>query len=183
MSIEQRRDPKTGQVIIEGTEGNDDIHVKRRMVEGHEDGVIIESRDDEGNLMSYTLNAEEVKRGGGITIDAGIGDDNIFVDDNVHTDFGLYGGIGDDTIHGGAGKDTIIGGEDNDTIHGGAGKDYIMGNEGEDKLYGDGGQDTVIFDRDDTVIDPGNDKGDRSFDEQFEAGKFACNPGKILALD
>jgi Ca2+-binding RTX toxin-like protein len=165
MTIHERRDPKTGRVIIEGSEGNDDIHVKRRMVEGHEDGVIIESRDDKGDLESYTLSAEEVKRGGGITIDAGKGNDTIFVDDNVHTDFGLYGGIGDDTIHGGAGNDTIIGGEGNDTIHGGAGNDYIMGNEGKDKLYGDGGQDTIIFDSYDSVIDPGNDKGDKSFEE------------------
>ena len=40
-----------------------------------------------------------------------------------------------------------------------------MGNEGDDKLYGDTGQDTLITDRYDSFVDPGNDKGDKSFYE------------------
>jgi Ca2+-binding RTX toxin-like protein len=166
MAIHQKRDPETGQIIIEGDEEKDNIHVKRRMVEGHEDGVVVEDLDRFGHVtQSYTLNAQEVKQGGGLAIDGGKGDDYIHVDDNVHADLGLYGGEGDDTIMGGAGNDLIIGGEGNDTIHGGAGKDYIMGNEGDDKLYGDTGQDTLITDAYDSVVDPGNDKGDKSFFE------------------
>lgn len=181
MAIHQRRDPETGQVIIEGDEGDDDIHVQRRMVKGREDGVIVESRDEEGNVtQSYTLNAEEVKRGGGLSIEGGEGDDFIHVDENVHSNLNLSGGEGDDFIFGGAGNDTIEGGQGNDSIYGGqgndqiyggqgndyisgeGGNDYISGSEGNDSMSGGEGKDTITFTGEDSFVDPGNNPGDKS---------------------
>jgi Ca2+-binding RTX toxin-like protein len=180
MAITERKDPVTGQIIIEGDEGEDDIHVKRRMVKGREDGVIVESLDDDGNVMqSYTLNAQEAK---GAIILGGEGDDRIEVDESVHANLNLAGGAGDDTILGGAGNDnihggagdddidgragndTIRGGAGDDALWGGAGNDTIIGETGDDQLHGDEGRDTTYSDSNDSVVvDPGNDPGDRSF--------------------
>jgi Ca2+-binding RTX toxin-like protein len=181
MAIHQRRDPKTGQVIIEGDEGDDNIHVKSRMVKGHEDGVTVESLDDEGKVMqSYTLNAQEVKKGGGLSIEGGKGEDYIHVDDNVHSDLNLSGGddddfivsgAGNDTIQGGQGTDFLYGGQGNDALLGGKGNDYLSGEGGNDVLYGEEGddsmlggegKDTITFTPEDSYVDPGNDPGDKS---------------------
>jgi Ca2+-binding RTX toxin-like protein len=191
MAIHQKKDPKTGQVIIEGDAGNDHIHVERRMVHGHEDGVIVEAEDDQGHVtQKYALSSKDVKKGGGLRIDGGKGDDDINVDENVHSNLKLYGGDDNDLIHGGSGNDEIFGdegddiltggaGQDyidgsygNDTIYGGAGSDLISGGNGEDRLYGGAGDDTIsggadddhlYGDSSDSYLDggPGNDIVDR----------------------
>lgn len=161
MSIHRTEDPTTHQVIIDGGEGNDDIHVHRRMVEGYEDGVIIEAHDDKGKDYQYTLTGEEVKRGGGLLIMGNEGKDVISVDGNVHADLNLSGGTGNDTIYGGGGNDTIAGGLDDDVIYGRGGNDILYGQEGDDELYGGRGRDTIHFDSDDSIVNYGNDKGDK----------------------
>ena len=182
MAITERKDPVTGQIIIEGDEEADDIRVKSRMVKGREDGVIVESLDDDGNVMqSYTLNAQEVKQGGGLVIAGGEGDDYIEVDESVQANLNLAGGAGDDTIFGGAGKDNIYGGSGDDRLVGGAGDDTIRGGAGDDAIWGEAGNDTIIgetgadqlhgeegrdttySDSNDPYVDPGNDPGDRSY--------------------
>ncbi len=64
----------------------------------------------------------------------------------------VHGGAGDDTIitgddndviTGGAGNDTIDGGLDDDQIDGGTGDDFIVGGEGSDTIEGGDGNDTI----------------------------------------
>ncbi|WP_288940491.1 Hint domain-containing protein [uncultured Roseovarius sp.] len=64
----------------------------------------------------------------------------------------VHGGAGNDTIStgddadsitGGTGDDVIDGGIDDDTIHGGDGHDFIDGNLGSDSIFGGDGDDTI----------------------------------------
>jgi Ca2+-binding RTX toxin-like protein len=167
MSIHQIRDPKTGQVIIEGDAVADNIHVKRRMTEEGEDGVIVESLDSKGYaIRSYELNAEEVRQGGGLAIKSGDGNDYIEVDDNVHSNLILDGGGDNDTVLGGGGNDIVSGGTGEDLVYGGGGRDSVFGNEGKDQLYGGEDADVVFFDKEDSTVSPGygpdGDPGDQS---------------------
>jgi hypothetical protein len=57
-----------------------------------EDGVIVEAEDDQGHVtQKYALSSKDVKKGGGLRIDGGKGDDDINVDENVHSNLKLYG--------------------------------------------------------------------------------------------
>jgi Ca2+-binding RTX toxin-like protein len=142
MAIHKKQDPKTGRVNIEGDAENDHIHVKPRMVHGHEDGVIVEAEDDQGHVTKkYALTSKEMKKG--FSIDGGKGDDDITVDKNVHSDLVLLGGDGNDLIQGGSGQDGISGGEGDDILTGGAGNDYIWGNGGNDTIHGGAGNDLI----------------------------------------
>ncbi|MGO1117297.1 calcium-binding protein [Rhodovibrionaceae bacterium A322] len=51
--------------------------------------------------------------------------------------------VGDDSLSGGAGNDTLYGQLGNDTLAGGADADKLYGGEGVNKLMGDGGNDTL----------------------------------------
>ncbi|HEV2532282.1 calcium-binding protein [Phenylobacterium sp.] len=53
-----------------------------------------------------------------------------------HADATLMGGVGDDTVTGGAGSNYLRGGEGNDSIVGGAGFNDINGNQGDDTIVG-----------------------------------------------
>ncbi len=167
MSIHQKRDPETGQVIIEGDAAADNIHVKPRMTEEGEDGVIVESLDRDGNaIRSYELNAEEVRQGGGLSIKSGEGNDYIDVDESVHSDLILDGGGGNDTVLGGGGNDIVSGGTGDDLVYGGGGRDHVFGNAGDDELYGGEGADVVYPDEEDSIVSPGfgpvGEPGDKS---------------------
>ncbi len=48
----------------------------------------------------------------------------------------LYGGVGNDTLHGAAGHDLLDGGVGNDSLNGGSGFDTLDGGEGDDILAG-----------------------------------------------
>ena len=51
-----------------------------------------------------------------------------------------------DTLHGTAGKDTLIGGLGDDILHGYGGDDILIGGHGHNTLGGDGGNDTFVID-------------------------------------
>ncbi|MEH2513014.1 Ca2+-binding RTX toxin-like protein [Nitrobacteraceae bacterium AZCC 1564] len=87
---------------------------------------------------------------GGFVIDAGDGDDQIYMSSSVVG--------GDDVITGGAGNDTIYGGLGNDKLDGGEGNDTLSGEDGNDILDGGDGDDTLIAGAGDTVLGgAGND--------------------------
>ena len=75
-------------------------------------------------------------------------------DGNVMSKGGIiYGNMGDDTLTGGGGNDTIGGGMDddeidamggNDDVVGGAGDDEIMGGDGDDTVHGNMGEDELM---------------------------------------
>lgn len=75
--------------------------------------------------------------------------------DNANVNETIYGGAGNDTIHGNNGDDTIYGGSGNDvitgdnstdTIYGGSGNDTITGGNANDQVYGGYGADTINAD-------------------------------------
>jgi uncharacterized protein YkwD len=55
----------------------------------------------------------------------------------------IFGGTGDDTIHGGWAADRIFGGQGTDTLNGYAGPDVLYGGGGTDALNGGGGLNTL----------------------------------------
>ncbi|WP_420850422.1 calcium-binding protein [Parasedimentitalea marina] len=63
--------------------------------------------------------------------------------DGAQNEDRLYGGVGDDTLLGGAYFDTLFGGIGDDTLHGGAQADQLMGEWGNDLLSGGDGNDTL----------------------------------------
>ncbi|CAM5793933.1 LEPR-XLL domain-containing protein [Rhizobacter fulvus] len=84
---------------------------------------------------------------GRIIVVGGEGDDTIDlsgVDGSVK--FDIDGGVGNDTLLGGAGGGIIRGGTGDDLITGGAGADLIFGNEGGDTIDAMGGNDIVLGD-------------------------------------
>lgn len=98
----------------------------------------------------------------GFTIDAGDGDDQIYMggytadandhilggagNDTIYADMGddfVDGGVGDDRLFGGAGNDTIFGGAGNDLLDGGDGDDILNGGDGDDVIRGGAGNDII----------------------------------------
>ena len=57
----------------------------------------------------------------------------------------IHAGAGSDTLDGLAGHDDVAGDDGADTINGGAGDDSVEGGAGDDRLDGDDGVDTAIF--------------------------------------
>ncbi|UWQ90945.1 hypothetical protein K3727_19725 [Rhodobacteraceae bacterium M382] len=57
----------------------------------------------------------------------------------------LDGGIGNDTLRGLDGDDSLVGGEDIDLLEGGSGDDTLVGGDGVDVLDGGEGTDTAVF--------------------------------------
>ncbi len=104
---------------------------------------------------------------GNDTMDAGIGDDSIYGDDDDDRVTGgegsdaLYGGDGndqlwgergagatggglhDDTLYGNHGNDTLYGESDQDLLYGASGSDQLFGGDAQDVLYGGTSSDTL----------------------------------------
>ena len=104
-----------------------------------------------------------------IVIDAGEGDDSIFVTEDVRIPVEIWGGPGSDQIYagggnavidGGEGDDYLVGGLGNDRIFGGPGNDVLLGGAGDDELDGGTGCDTLQGDEGDDVLFGGADDDD-----------------------
>lgn len=78
----------------------------------------------------------------------------------------LYGGSGNDTLHGGGLADIIAGGTGQDLIYGNNGNDNLTGEEDDDRIYGGNGHDVIR----------GRDGNDRLFGEDDNDQLFA-GPG------
>jgi Ca2+-binding RTX toxin-like protein len=72
----------------------------------------------------------------------GSGNDVVYSDSPVT----VYGGSGDDEIHGSALADQLLGEAGNDKLFGGSGNDTLNGGSGSDKLFGDSGNDKFYAD-------------------------------------
>jgi Ca2+-binding RTX toxin-like protein len=81
-----------------------------------------------------------------VTVDGGAGNDviNGAGQLNAATRLILQGGVGNDTITGGAGNDTLSGSDGADNMSGGAGADTLDGGNANDNLNGGDGGDTLI---------------------------------------
>ena len=82
--------------------------------------------------------------------DEGVGNQSLFGEAGKDTLVGgvgadlLNGGDGDDQIIGGSGADRLYGWTGNDTLDGGPGDDRLVGYDGNDNLYGASGDDTIF---------------------------------------
>jgi Ca2+-binding RTX toxin-like protein len=113
-----------------------------------------------------------------IWINGGPGDDRISIDQTISPikfNTTIYGGLGDDRISGGSGRDRILCGEGDDSVAGLSGSDIIYGDEGDDTISGNAGNDFISGGDGDDLIqgDLGNDRcqGDDGIDHvSGEAG-------------
>ena len=75
--LDQRRDPETGEIVLEGGEGSDDIQV----LPNPDGGVIVKAYDsNHQEIFSRSYSAEEAQH---LRIEGGQGDDQIAVSQNV----------------------------------------------------------------------------------------------------
>lgn len=104
--------------------------------------------------------------GSAFVIDAGDGDDQMYISGYTGGDDILSGGAGNDRIYSGLGEDRIDGGADNDSLYGEAGDDLLIGGSGndivdggadDDVIFGDAGNDTLIGGLGNDVIKGGAD--------------------------
>lgn len=116
-----------GVLTITGTDGNDTITVT----------------ESDGRVWAAgrSFSADSVSR---IVITAGAGDD--VISEATGRGSVIYGGMGNDTIRGGVGRDTIYGGHGNDAITGGRGGDLLYGGAGDDTLTDVHGQNELYPD-------------------------------------
>jgi len=132
--------------------GDNNIRVTQRA-----DGMLVINSSLNGVTQStHILDPAASDR---IVINAGSGDDVIFVDDSVSANLLLAGGTGDDFIYGGAGNEIIIGGAGDELIRAGDGSDIVLGGTGSDNLEGQNGGDILLGQQGDDYLsgDKGND--------------------------
>ena len=110
-------------------------------------------------------------------ITGGLGNDTMIggaQDDN------LFGDVGNDLMRGGAGDDTISASGGNDTIFGGIGDDTITGGTGRDLITGGAGADLFVFT---TFADIGNTATTRDqiidFTSKFDRIDLGALPGTL----
>ncbi|GAB5404998.1 MAG: hypothetical protein Aurels2KO_32290 [Aureliella sp.] len=123
-----------GKLTIIGTDGDDYIKVKKFW------GSYYVLTNIEGHRYTR-MNASDVDT---ICIDGADGHDSIVMGLFVRVPTELYGGSGNDYIHGGLGADLIDGGDGDDCLHGSFGNDTILGGDGNDWIDGGFGHDTVF---------------------------------------
>ncbi len=138
---------ESGTWLLEGTEGDDVIHITFDPDWTTSFNII----SGAGNDTICTFASES----SGLWVDAGEGNDTIFIGGSSleHWRFNqAFGGPGDDVLHGGPFGDLLIGGEGNDELfsyqgedmlEGHAGNDVLSGGKGLDFLFGGNGDDTA----------------------------------------
>ncbi len=80
----------------------------------------------------------------GFEVNAGGGDDEVSVAQNISIAVTMRGGSGNDVLIGGAGPDKLIGGLGNDRLIGRRGADVLYGGPGDDVLLGGFGNDLLL---------------------------------------
>src|SRR5215475_5887126 len=139
-------DGAADQVIVNGTNGNDQITIA-----GSGTSVLVAG-------LAAQVNITNAEVGDVLTVSAGGGADTINASGLAANVIGLVidGGAGNDTIVGSQGADKLLGGDGNDTVIGGRGDDVaLLGNgndtfvwnpgDGSDIVEGEGGTDTLQF--------------------------------------
>jgi hypothetical protein len=103
----------------------------------------------EGNPNELVCDAPAI---GSFEVNAGSGDDQVWVAPNVPIPVTMRGGEGRDRLTGGGGPDKLVGGSGNDrltgqrgddALYGGIGADVLIGGPGADLLRGGAGRDSL----------------------------------------
>ncbi|MCS7092651.1 MAG: hypothetical protein NZM26_04850 [Patescibacteria group bacterium] len=153
--------------VIEGTEGNDNIHSTYLS-----DLILAKGGNDK--IRASSGSDCIVAGDGNDTIDAGTGNEVILGgggNDNIR------GGTGNDTIYGGSGNDRIDAGSGDDVVYGDDGDDNIEGGSDKDKLYGGKGKDDIRGGSNNDLLDGGED-----FDKlNGNSGQDTCKFGEVLS--
>ena len=143
----------TGRVDVGN--GNDTV----QSVEHAQPTDVFLRRGDDVYLGAETPDPDHVDTFQIKTARGGLGDDTLIGGaymDRLRGDRGddkINGAAGDDALFGGAGDDFIFGGSGNDQIHGGVGKDVLHGDSGSDGVRGGLGQDIFWIELSD-ISDP-----------------------------
>jgi uncharacterized delta-60 repeat protein len=124
-----------GNLIVEGTAGNDTITVSPAKDRSKLAVTLNRVLLDTFPLASVT---------GQIDVRAGAGADRVTFSPKVTKPALIDGGPGNDTVTGGAGNDTLLGESGNDRLVGGAGNNLLVGGDGNDVLTGGAGRDVLI---------------------------------------
>lgn len=129
-------DGGTDGVVFQGTDGNDEIHVSRRV-------------GPSGPEVVAEMNGRTIAGGyaGGETVSvfAGAGNDHVSMDPSVTTwRAELHGEAGNDHLIGSGQADVLDGGDGNDHLDGLGGDDVLIGGAGHDVLDGGAGADHMI---------------------------------------
>jgi Ca2+-binding RTX toxin-like protein len=159
-----------GQLMIEGTKGDDMIQV--RLDANEFVGIVVEAN----GAVSQKFALDQVNR---IQIYGGEGNDRIFISNNVRVPTLLDGGAGNDWLFASEGNSRLssrsesrdlslglrpgrpstsailIGGEGNDVLFGTDDRDMLIGGDGADVIHGNGAEDMVMAGR--SMVD-GNTK-------------------------
>jgi Ca2+-binding RTX toxin-like protein len=72
---------------------------------------------------------------------ASLGNDSVYGNSGINS---LNGSYGNDTLYAYGGNDTVIGEDGNDSLYGGIGNDLIDGGQGSDRMFGGTGNDRLI---------------------------------------
>ncbi len=121
--------PGKKMLVVGGTTGND------RIVLNPSRGVkVIINGQSQGSF----------RPDGRIVVYAQQGNDSVQVAGSLRQSAWLFGGEGNDRLHGGKGHDLLFGELGNDTLQGGNGNDVLVGGEGADRLIGNAGNDLLI---------------------------------------
>jgi Ca2+-binding RTX toxin-like protein len=113
------------------------------------DHILVQGQCDNGQV-TVTVNGTLLgtfKPTSRIAVYGGAGDDDITVTGSVRVSAWLYGGDGNDRLHGGGAGDVLIGGEGDDDLYGGCGRDILIGGGGKDNLVGGSDGNILVTDR------------------------------------
>jgi Ca2+-binding RTX toxin-like protein len=122
-----------GNLVIEGTDGPDDILLERT----HNGSILVtETIDGVARVVFFDV------PGGRVSFRGRDGDD-VF-DNRTPLRANALGGNGRDVLKGGSSDDVLDGGFGPDTLRGNGGNDRLIGGAGDDYLFGDDGLDTLL---------------------------------------
>ena len=119
-----------GILRVEGTYGNDRIHIRHTAGAVRIDGIQIAVTDGEATSPAASMARSQITK---IVVAALDGNDVVQMHDTLRLGEAALPLV----IHGASGNDTLIGGQGADTIFGESGVDSILGGAGTDRLYGD----------------------------------------------
>ncbi len=140
--------PGKTMLVVQGTEGNDNIRIKREQG-GPNERLSVYFGDALLNTFAVPTSR--------ILVNAKGGNDTVVIDANVSTNAWILGGVGNDTLLGGSGHNVLLGGEGNDQLRTREGRDILFGGSGVDFLFGGSDEDilnagTSLFDLSDAAL-------------------------------
>lgn len=133
-----------GHYSITGSGGDDQIRVSEwnpPMTLEYNPNKTTQFLKVEVNGDAYFIPIDGGNAAKSIAINAGTGNDSVFVDPNVTFPLFINGGAGNDYLKGGSGPNALIGGAGNDILIGGKKDDLLLGGPGCDTIIGNGGRD------------------------------------------